>query len=262
MAVTGTIAFQSYHLYIEKYCEPTPPELNNRARRMLHGAYFRETVAPDHEIAAQYVRYALDIALLEQHLPEDSDLLLNLRLRLAEDERRAGNVLDALAEYSRAWKYMPKDSPVAIDAAKKMGDLYMRIGEFREAEEFLVWALHRLKEKGDDQNRDLQITTTCSLASVYALQGEFKLALPLLLQALKQIPESSPPGSQWMCLKAIIQNQLSECMYGVGKVDEAMGWAQASLEASAEGLKNEAKLPDCQECGAVVSNNLGKLLEV
>lgn len=266
MAVTGTIAFQSYHLYIEKYCEPTPPELDSRARRMLHGAYFRETVAPDHEVAAHYVRYALDIALLEQKLPEDSELMLNLRLRLAEDERRAGNVLDALSEYARAWKYMPKDSPVAIDTAKKMGDLYMRIGEFREAEEFLVWALHSINEKrsdDDQQQNQLLVTTMCSLASVYALQGEFKLALPLLLQALKQVPQSDiSPGNQWLCLKAIIQNQLSECMYGVGKIDEAMGWAQASLESSSKGLESDAKLADCQECGAVVSNNLGKLLEV
>lgn len=250
------LAWQSYHLYIEHYCEPTPDDLSYMARNLLHGAYVREKVAPDFEIAALYVRKVLSIALDQQHLAEDSDTVIRLRLRLAENETRAGNLLEGIAEYTRAWKLLlsklnDNNEAVAAETAKRIGDLYVRIGDYTQAEEFLVWAVSKRKD------RLPRVKTLCSLGSLYAVQRNFKLAMPLFLQALQLLSEEEE--GEGICLKAIIQNQIAETMYGMGKLDEAMGWAQASLELC---TKDGASNKDCRECGGVAANNLGKMLEV
>ena len=266
LTLATAIAWQSYHLYIEHYLQETPSELTYTARNLLHGAYIREHVSPDYEMAAMYVREVLRIALEEQHLDEHSDVVIQLRLRLAQDENRAGNVLDSITEYTRAWMLLSQSNQeydeIKMTTAKQIGDLYLRIGDYSGAEEFLAWAFHKVQQLKVDPF--LRVTITCSLASLYAIQHEFKLAMPLLLSALKQVPEDDPT-SQWTCMKGIIQNQLSECMYGMGKSEEALGWAQASLESCTRGeTMDDDDKPnrDCQECGGVVSNNLGMMLEV
>lgn len=255
LSVTTAVAFiwQASHWYIEYVMQSTPAELGYQGRNLLHGAYIRENVAPDFEVAAFYVREALRIALEEKNLPESSSTVIDLRLRLAHDESRAGNLLDAITEYTRAWKLLldkKEDSPLLVETAKNIGDLYIRIGDLAKAEEFLVWSLHHVNNLEDSLMFQSKITLT--LASLYALQRNFDLALPLLSQTLQQLPE------QEVCLKAIVQNQLSEAMYGLGKMEESMGWAQAALSSCAQDGKNQ----DCIECGGVASNNLGKLLEM
>lgn len=252
LSVSAAVAFiwQLSHWYIEQVMHSTPPELGYQARNLLHGAYIRETIAPDFEVASFYVREALKIALEEKNLEESSDTVIQLRLRLAYDEAHCGNLLDAITEYTRAWKLLMDkkgDSTILAETAKHIGDLYLRIGDLEHAEEFLAWALHNM-------NKDealLQSKITLTLASLYAMQRNFELALPLLSQTLKTVPENE------VCLKAIVQNQLSEAMYGLGKREESMGWAQAALESCAQNNKDQ----DCIQCGGVASNNLGKLLE-
>lgn len=256
LSVTTAVAFiwQSSHWYIEYVMHATPSELGYQGRNLLHGAYIREHVVPDFDVASFYVREALRIALEEKNLKENSTTVIELRLRLAHDEAHAGNLLEAITEYTRAWKLLmdkKDDSMVLVETAKHIGDLYLRIGDLSHAEEFLAWSLHNLKEK-EQSDMLLQSKITLNLASLYAMQRNFKLALSLLSQTLKSIPEDA------ICLKAIVQNQLSEAMYGLGKLDESMGWAQAALESCAKDVKNQ----DCLECGGVASNNLGKLLEM
>ncbi|KAI9019352.1 hypothetical protein CLU79DRAFT_758435 [Phycomyces nitens] len=285
LAASAALVWQGYHLYIEWYLESTPAELGYQARNLLHGAYVREKVSPDYEVAAVYVREVLRLALEVEKLKEDSPCVIALRLRLANDEAHAGNLLDAIAEYNRAWHLLLEqkkaDGGKVVEAremllaqtAKSMGDLYLRVADYAYAEEFLAWTLHvvakteRSLETMEDWDH-LKVTATCSLASVYAVQGNFELALPLFLQALKAIPESKKENTRWICLGAILQNQLAETMFGMGKVDEAMGWAQASFESCSAGYsledpsRNDKDSKDCKECGAVVSNNLGSLLEL
>lgn len=253
LSMSTAIAFvwQASHWYIEYVMHSTPSELGYQARNLLHGAYIRESIAPDYEVASFYVREALRIALEEKKLDESSDTVIELRLRLANDEAHAGNLLDAITEYTRAWKLLldkKQDTTLLVETAKHIGDLYLRIGDFGHAEEFLAWSLHNLKER----DALLQSKITLTLASLYAMQRNFKLALPLLSQTLKTVPEEA------VCLKAIAQNQLSESMFGLGKLDESMGWAQAALESCAKDVKDQ----DCLECGGVASNNLGRLLEL
>ncbi|KAF7728507.1 hypothetical protein EC973_006060 [Apophysomyces ossiformis] len=279
------LAWQSYHLYIEYCLESTPSELGYKARNLLHGAHIREKVSPDFDIAVLYLREVLRIALEEKHLDESSLTLIKLRLRLADDETRAGNLFDAIAEYTRAWKLLSQAKMEGADTllaqtAKKIGDLYTRVADYEKAEEFLAWALHAMSEQQQSDSvefEQLKVTTTCSLGSLYAIQHNFKLALPLFLRALKAIPdvesteELSPSEVSWTCLKGIIQNQLSEVMYGMDRLDEALGWAQASLETSNYGIEKSSTKDksagariskDCEECRNVASNNLGRLLEI
>lgn len=252
LSMTTAIAFvwQSSHWYIEYVMHPTPSELGYQARNLLHGAYIREAIVPDFEVASFYVREALRIALEEKQLKESSSTVIELRLRLAHDEAHAGHLLEAITEYTRAWKLMldnKQDSIRLVETAKNIGDLYLRIGDFVHAEEFLAWSLHHV-----DSNQVLKSKITLNLASLYAMQRNFKLAIPLLSQTLKSVPQEN------VCLKAIVQNQIAEAMYGSGKIDEAMGWSQAALESCAQDVKDQ----DCLQCGGVASNNLGRLLEL
>ncbi|CAO3698050.1 unnamed protein product [Rhizopus stolonifer] len=247
------IIWQMSHWYIEYRMESTPVELGYKGRNLLHGAYYRESIAPDYEISTIYIREVLRIALEEQGLAENSDTVINLRLRLAKNEDRSGNLLDAITECTRAWKLVmsnDKTDSRAVDAAKHIGNLYMRIGDLEHAEEYLAWALHASQQQTDKDSL-LHLKIKLSLANLYAIQRQFQLAQPLLLQTLQALPESE------ICLKAIVQNQISEIMYGLNKTEESMGWAQAALDSCSKDTSNQ----DCLECGAVVSNNLGSIFE-
>ncbi|KAI9290098.1 hypothetical protein BC943DRAFT_355924 [Umbelopsis sp. AD052] len=282
------IGWQGYHIYIEHFLHPTPPELKHKARNLLHGAYVREEVQPQLSIATLYVQEALRIALEDQHMEEDSDIALALRRRLAEDFNRAGNLLDSITEYTRFWKLLIKrlvdkgeendaeKVSALIEVSKKIGDLYVRIGDYNEAEESLAWAVHTLKSSQADLTtvkdfQKLETLTTLSLANLYAVQRNFELALPLYLQSLKasnRAAEQQPEA--FVCLTAIIECQLSETLFGMGRKDEALGWAQTALESAKKGISEEnggaapadvEPVKDCQECAGVTLNNIGKMLE-
>jgi len=288
-AAMVVIGWQGYHIYIEHFLHPTPPELKHKARNLLHGAYVREEIQPQLEIATVYVQEALKIALEEQKMDEDSDVALALRQRLAEDYNRAGNLLDSIAEYSRTWKMLVnrviqkgEESNAEkvlqlIDVSKKIGDLYVRIGDYSEAEESLAWAVHTMNSSKADLTtqkdfKKLETLTTLSLANLYAVQRNFDVALPLYLQSLKASSHAAQQDPDtFVCLTAIIQCQLSETLYGLGRQDEALGWAQTALETAKKGIKEDdggaaadktESLKDCQECAGVTLNNLGKMLEL
>jgi tetratricopeptide (TPR) repeat protein len=288
-AAVVLIGWQGYHIYIEHFLHPTPPELKHKARNLLHGAYVREEVSPRLDIATIYVQEALRIALEDQKMDEDSDVALALRRRLAEDANRAGNLLDSIAEYSRFWKLLvhrlvqngeESDSDKVlelVDVSKRIGDLYVRIGDYNEAEESLAWAVHTLQSSKADikSHKDymkIETLTALSLANLYAVQRNFDMALPLYLQSLKASTNASQQNPEgFVCLTAIIQCQLSETLYGLGRRDEALGWAQESLETAKQGIieaeggsasEKSKSMKDCQECAGVTINNIGKMLEV
>ncbi|RUP52203.1 hypothetical protein BC936DRAFT_137739 [Jimgerdemannia flammicorona] len=286
VASLSTLTFtgwQGAHLYIEHFRHPTPPSLSSRARNLLHGAYIREEIAPDLELAVVYLREALRIALEDQSLDEAGDVVLNLMMRLADDEARAGNLRGSLTEYARCWRLMVRcGDPVSVrraaEVAKKLGDLYIRLGEYANAEEVLAWGIHAVTNQATlseasakttqppshTSDDDLLVTIQISLANLYATQRNFPYALPLYLQSLKSVqerlktPASSATGVSWKCLQAIIQLHLSEVLYGMRKIDEAMGWAQRALEIAQKGKGDR----DCDECAGAVLNNLGMMLEL
>ncbi|ORZ22281.1 hypothetical protein BCR42DRAFT_458996 [Absidia repens] len=289
LSVTAATAliWQSYHWYIEYFLSRSPASLNYKAKLLLHGAYFREHVAPDYGMAAFYLEQVLQVALDEQQLDEQDPDLIQLRLRLAYDEWHAGHLFDAITQYTRAWTLLVATTPSSlstrhhddmITTAKHLGDLYTRVGDSEKAEEYLTWAFYAVTKPesnnvGDNNGTRLRkINIICSLASLYAMQRQFHLALPLFLQALQSIPDNDDADAdsknggdgdeQWLCMKAILQNQLSETFYGMGKPKESMGWAQAALSSSSDGMAKYSNAKDCRECGGVVSNNLGKLLEI
>ncbi|CAO3609333.1 unnamed protein product [Cunninghamella blakesleeana] len=282
MTAATTVIWQSYHWYIEYFLSPSPKKMNYKAKLLLHGAYFREQIAVDYSVAAIYMEEALKVALEEIKLNEHDDDIIQLRLRLAFDEWHAGNLFDAITQYTHVWTSLLNNnnnnnnnnlssSSLLIQTAKNLGDLYIKIGDYDKAEEYLAWTFHTLNNENQQPSSSslllLKINTLCSLASLYALQRQFQLALPLFLQALQLIPnngenEEDDEKYQWLCKKAILQNQLSETLFGMGKKNEALGWAQSALESTSNGLATYLDANDCRECGSVASNNLGKLLEL
>ncbi|CAO3595038.1 unnamed protein product [Absidia cylindrospora] len=165
LSVTAATAliWQSYHWYIEYFLSRSPASLNYKAKLLLHGAYFREHVAPDYGMAAFYLDQVLQVALEEQQLDEQDPDMIQLRLRLAFDEWHAGHLFDAITQYTRAWTSLvstTSSSPSAkhhddmITTAKHLGDLYTRVGDSEKAEEYLTWAFYAVT-KPESNNVDI-----------------------------------------------------------------------------------------------------------
>lgn len=276
-ATLTLVGWGGTHIYIELFRHPTPSSLSHKARALLRGAYVHEEMAPDLSLAGSYLRAALRIALDEQKLEEGGDVVLGIMLRLADDEARAGDLRGAVTEYSRCWRLLVQRGDAegtrrAAVVAKKLGDLYTRLGEYAHAEEVLAWGIKTLStQKPSQPFSHLLILFDLSLANLYATQRNFSYALPLYLQSLKFVqarladpapkpgaPSELDSGPSWRCFEPIIESHLSEVLWGMQRADEAMGWAQRALEGARKG-KSER---DCDECAGVVLNNLGMMLEV
>ena|SRR6266540_1203763 len=81
-------------------------------------------------------------------------------------------------------------------------------------------------------------------------------ALPLYLRALSMI---NPPESS--CHSAVLMNNISEVFTGMGKLEEAQGWAERGLKL-VENFKQRKKTRECDESCGVLLFNLGMISEV
>ncbi|OZJ03773.1 hypothetical protein BZG36_03463 [Bifiguratus adelaidae] len=274
-------AWEGTHYYIEHYKHPTPPELPSKARNLLRGAYIREEVVPDASVARQYLKRAITVVEEEGKLPPSHPVVLDLLKRLAASEYLAGDLIDAVATYTKIWhlvieSYAERPSPAVIiesvQLAKKLGDLNMQFGEFKTAEDILAWALHTLNTATFTSAPSTDIKSTpaylkmavnLSLANLYAMQRQFNYAQPLYLRTLKAAQEEHAKlgdnvDTTYKCLEAIIQTHLSEVFYAKQQLKSAMGWAQKALETAKAG---QGVNRDCDECAGVASSHLGAMLE-
>ncbi|CAG8499409.1 15645_t:CDS:2 [Dentiscutata erythropus] len=267
-------------------------KLSSEARNCLRGAYFREEMVADPQIAEVYLRRALEIAINKQNLDLDDPVVIDIWLRIAYNYVWMKKFEDASLVYRSILELLlqsknSENFKKAIEVSKKLAEVYINMKEFDNAEKCLCWSIEMLQldeqeydnKKNwiidDNQSGKLEIPTSIFenskitneelvkfvdlLAGLYAQQKKFELALPLYLGILKTLQNQQKDQGQdkWKCWEAITMGHLGEVLYGVGKQDEAMGWMQQGLTIS----KNNSGNRDCDECSGVIFNNLGLVYE-
>ncbi|KAL1923638.1 uncharacterized protein VTP21DRAFT_8618 [Calcarisporiella thermophila] len=292
ITVAGYLSWQALHLYLE-HLHPTPRTFPSKARALLRAAYVREEIFPDFVVARLYLKLALRHIILAG-MDENDPSVMNVWLRMAEDQIRNGDIIEGTNEYARLREILIRNKleNKAALVSKRLGELYTRLGDFTSAEAALVWALRKLigRETGAEaseketspfvlaiENPD-KVTPELAgcmvaIAGLYAMQREYQHALTLYLGTLKMIQarrslelkddETSDNWRSisqipWECLEAIIAGNIGELYFGMGKEDEAVSWLQNGLNIC---LKNMGKR-DCAECAGVILGNIGLIQEV
>ncbi|KAF9086346.1 hypothetical protein BGX23_008947 [Mortierella sp. AD031] len=131
----GYFVFAGTHAYLEQYKCPSPSGVSQEVQRCLHGAWVREEISPDPDIAEVYFQKALEIARkdLETYYKnqkkngegranssderlrflevEKDQGLVEIQNQLARFYGRTGRDEQAATIWTRLWKLSEKEDP-------------------------------------------------------------------------------------------------------------------------------------------------------
>ncbi|KAG9320104.1 hypothetical protein KVV02_008325 [Mortierella alpina] len=127
----GLFVWAGSHAYLEQYKCPSPPGCSSTVRNCLHGAWVREEIAPDPDVAEVYLQKALELTRQEledlykkkykddhhQHDMtrfleiEKDQALVEIQNRLARFYGRIGQHEQAATIWTRLWRMARKPNP-------------------------------------------------------------------------------------------------------------------------------------------------------
>ncbi|KAF9988052.1 hypothetical protein BGZ75_010102 [Mortierella antarctica] len=127
----GLFVWAGSHAYLEQYKCPSPPGCSSAVRNCLHGAWVREEIAPDPDVAEVYLQKALELTRQEledlykkkykddhhQHDMtrfleiEKDQALVEIQNRLARFYGRIGQHEQAATIWTRLWRMARKPNP-------------------------------------------------------------------------------------------------------------------------------------------------------
>ncbi|KAJ1569594.1 hypothetical protein HK096_002583, partial [Nowakowskiella sp. JEL0078] len=246
--------------------------------------------------AAEHYLQAI-LQCLKEGKNESDDEVTGIMYKLGDLYFSVGNNNEAISIYERAFlpygnpqtfeKLDGKTKLRAIGVAHKLGELYANNMDLSNAQYYFEWATKVLMESAQNippkisngplrpldsikppewaTNQDLAITFE-ALARIYQRQEKPHMALVVYLRAL-QIVEKETGGwslfgpsktDQIWCRRAIISNNVADCLVNQGKLNEALSWAKRANEF--------AKKPKdqllCAECENSTIFNIGTILEM
>ncbi|KAG0380258.1 hypothetical protein BGX24_009376 [Mortierella sp. AD032] len=132
---TGYFFFAGTHAYLEQYKCPSPQGVSTQVQRCLHGAWVREEISPDPDVAEVYLQKAIEMARkdIETHYAnrnknmgqgqqqqderlafleiEKDEALVEIQNRLARFYGRVGRDEQAATVWTRLWKLSEKENP-------------------------------------------------------------------------------------------------------------------------------------------------------
>ncbi|KAG0021346.1 hypothetical protein BGZ81_008938 [Podila clonocystis] len=134
----GYFVWSGTHAYLEQYKCPSPAGVSSQTRNCLHGAWVREEIAPDPDVAEIYFNKAIEITRKElvdlyakkektQDGPsstrrdyeiERDAALVEIQNRLARFYARIGQDERAATIWTRLWKLSDKSTPREEEAKK------------------------------------------------------------------------------------------------------------------------------------------------
>lgn len=237
----GYIAWRGGHFYLEKFVVSTPSELSTKARDCLRGAYISEHVFPDMDLVGVYLSEARNEAL--KSLSPDDPIVLDIIRRMGDAADRRGELSDALIYYIDVWNAAKNsETDLGLYVASRMANIYLRLASFADAEKCIQWSMDKMV---NDNASPYQVTALTQLASIKALQKDYKQALNLYTVALKHTqqdravatPLSDPPSP---CQESIIMSHIGEMLWGLNRRKEAMGWFQKAYVDARKVLGDQA----------------------
>ncbi|KAI9240955.1 MAG: hypothetical protein BYD32DRAFT_484513 [Podila humilis] len=134
----GYFAWSGTHAYLEQYKCPSPAGISSQTRNCLHGAWVREEIAPDPDVAEIYFNKAIEMTRKElvdlyakkekaqdgsssmrrEYEIERDAALVEIQNRLARFYARIGQDERAATIWTRLWKLSEKSTPQEEAATK------------------------------------------------------------------------------------------------------------------------------------------------
>ncbi|KAJ3128602.1 hypothetical protein HK098_004028 [Nowakowskiella sp. JEL0407] len=251
----------------------------------------------DPELQKQAVEHYLAAILecIKEGKLETDNEVTGIMYKLGDLYDNMGLTEDAILLYTRAFE--PYENPKdwfkhsgetklrAVGVANKIADLYTKAGDLVNAQHYSEWSVKVMLDT-DSSDRQAQPTKPSeklvpaswatlrdlgssieALAGVYLKQKKSNLAMVLFLRAL-QITEQQKESlgffsrtsskDQNLCRRAIISNNVAECLVDGGNVGEAMKWASKANEYASKTID-----PDiCSDCRFTSLINMGTIAEM
>ncbi|KAG0358167.1 hypothetical protein BG005_002638 [Podila minutissima] len=135
----GYFVWSGTHAYLEQYKCPSPAGVSSQTRNCLHGAWVREEISPDPDVAEIYFNKAIEMTRKElvdlyakKEKAQDSSsstrreyeierdaALVEIQSRLARFYARIGQDERAATIWTRLWKLSDKSTPQEAERASK-----------------------------------------------------------------------------------------------------------------------------------------------
>ncbi|KAI1307292.1 hypothetical protein EDD11_004543 [Mortierella claussenii] len=197
----GYFFWSGTHAYLEEYKCPSPKGISNQARQCLHGAWIREEISPDPDVAELYLQSALDMVRKD------------LQAAYRKKYQNAGATQEAIM----VWE-MEQDQAL-VEIQNRMARFYSRLG--RDAEAATMWTrLWKLVDLPDPRSAETSSSSSSSSkSSVFAgLSGLFggNVDRPLVTK------EDA----------AVFAKQAADCWMRLGEYDlaeEALVWTLSTV---------------------------------
>ncbi|KAG0324803.1 hypothetical protein BGZ99_001419 [Dissophora globulifera] len=216
----GFFVWSGTHAYLEQYKCPSPPGLSKQVQNCLHGAWVREEVSPDPDIAEVYLQKAAELAR------KDLEAFYKNKYKGSNDKNN-----DAETD-ARVFLEIEKDRALA-EIQNRLATFYARNGQDEQAA--TIWTrLQKLTE------RDIPSTTSSSASgasqpssglSLGSLFGGSSKERPLLTQ------QDGVPFAR----------RAADCWMRMGEYDhaeEALSWTLSTVTAATSSTTGSATSSD------------------
>ncbi|KAG0276934.1 hypothetical protein BGZ97_009987, partial [Linnemannia gamsii] len=193
-------AFTGAHSYLEQYKCPSPQGVSTEVQRCLHGAWVREEVSPDPDVAELYLQKAVELARkdLETHYAT----------------KNKGKEEGVIKDERLAFLEIEKDQAL-VEIQHRLARFYGRIG--RDEQAATVWTrLWKLSEKENPRPHSSEKSSSSGLGSLF---GGANVDRPLISQT-DGIPYAKSAADCWMRMG---EYEMAE---------EALAWTLSTLASS------------------------------
>ncbi|KAF9923125.1 hypothetical protein FBU30_006775 [Linnemannia zychae] len=206
----GLFVFMGAHSYLEQYKCPSPPGVSTEVQRCLHGAWVREEISSDPDIAEVYYQKALEF------------------LRKDLEKHYANKNKDQNSNEQLVYLEIEKDTALA-EIQNRFARFYARIGQDEQAA--TLWTrLWKLSEK--QYSRSSVSSSSSGLGSLFGASAD----RPLISQK-DAIPYARAAADCWMRMG---EYELAE---------EALGWCLSTLTSDSNSPQSLSPQAHIEEIG-------------
>lgn len=175
-------AYTGAHAYLEQYKCPSPQGVSTEVQRCLHGAWVREEVSPDPDVAELYLQKAVELARKD------------LETHYANKNKSKSNEEGGTLDEKLAFLEIEKDQAL-VEIQHRLARFYGRIG--RDEQAATVWTrLWKLSEKENPRPHSTQQSSSSGLRSLFGGAGA-SADRPLISQK-DGIPYAKSAADCWM----------------------------------------------------------------
>ncbi|KAF8987536.1 hypothetical protein BGZ52_004073 [Haplosporangium bisporale] len=229
----GYFAWSGTHAYLEQYKCPSPAGISSQTRNCLHGAWVREEIAPDPDVAEIYFNKAIEMT----------------RKELVDLYAKKEKAQDALYVRQKKFDYALSLFVKALQSVQAKRNTLTDVSEDKD-----MWFCREailMNSIGETLLGAANAAT--SLPAAQPKQEESK---PKSGSSWKLWSSSSSVSSSESATTSTTAPKSAEL---TKKEEEALGWMQKAIAMAKE---KSGKNRDCDECAGLALNTLGLIYEM